>query len=54
MIYQYKCPFCGEEFDVTVPVDQYDPHEKCPKCGKLTSRTFTIPFVVGETVVKEQ
>ena len=40
-VYDYECPWCGEQFEMIVPVKEYDCIQQCPKCGSTSERIIT-------------
>lgn len=32
-VYEYRCPKCGNEFDLMRPISRADEPAPCPKCG---------------------
>jgi putative FmdB family regulatory protein len=48
-VYEFTCPACGERFEVTAPMAEYD-HLKeqppqCPKCGERHTHQAVAQFV---------
>lgn len=41
-VYEYECQACGQRFEVTVPMSQYERLKNepppCPGCGKADTR----------------
>ena len=49
MKYDYKCE-CGN----TIETDSYNDRPVCDECQGEMTRVFSIPYIKGETSVKEQ
>lgn len=42
--YAYKCPECGEQFDLILRISQCDDIQECPKCKHSpASKAITVP-----------
>lgn len=39
MIYPYRCPFCGVDFEIIKDLEHIDYDEICPKCGTTCQKT---------------
>ena len=37
-LYEYKCAYCEERFDVMRPIADADDPAECPECGSTESR----------------
>lgn len=37
-LYEYRCPWCGEVFDLFRPLDHRDNPVNCPHCGREDAR----------------
>lgn len=48
-IYDFKCPTCGLEFEVSRPFSRATEPAECPQDGATAERVFTMPvsFVKG-------
>ena len=47
-VYEFECKACGEHFEVSIPISEYDRLKKrlpaCPKCGKSRVRQLVSIF----------
>jgi putative FmdB family regulatory protein len=47
-VYEFECQACGEHFEVSIPISEYDRLKKrapaCPKCGKSRVRQLVSSF----------
>ncbi len=43
-LYEYKCNYCDERFEVLKPMSERATHD-CPKCGQLAPKMFSLPNV---------
>ena len=52
MEYRFKCPNCGNEQKIAIPMDEYD-NEKdkqtCKKCGNILERVIEFEGSIGGT-----
>ena len=48
-LYDFKCPKCGLEFEVSRPLSRATEPAQCPQDGDTAERVFTMPvsFVKG-------
>lgn len=48
-LYDFKCPKCGLEFEVSRPFSRATEPAQCPQDGETADRVFTMPvaFVKG-------
>ena len=48
-LYDYRCPKCGLEFEVSRPISRATEAALCPRDGAESERVFTMPmtFVKG-------
>ena len=48
-LYDFKCPKCGLEFEVSRPFSRATEPAQCPQDGETAERVFTMPvsFVKG-------
>lgn len=37
-IYEYRCPYCGKEFQLMRSMSQVDKPALCPKCGTKSQK----------------
>ena len=42
-VYEYRCPKCGNEFEVMRPISKADEPALCPKCGSSGEKLMS-PF----------
>jgi len=40
-LYQYKCNYCGEEFERIKPISERETHD-CPRCGQLAPKILSV------------
>ncbi len=41
-LYEYKCPKCGEKFEINASIFHLKSTVKCPKCGRMNpDRVFS-------------
>ena len=40
-IYEYRCPNCGNEFELRRPFSSADEPASCPKCGKNAEKLLS-------------
>jgi putative FmdB family regulatory protein len=52
-LYDFRCPGCGLEFEVSRPFSRATEAAPCPKDGTVAERVFTMPmtFVPGSADV---
>jgi putative FmdB family regulatory protein len=48
-LYDFRCPKCGLEFEVSRPISRATEAAQCPQDGETAERVFTMPvsFVKG-------
>ena len=52
MEYRFKCPTCGNEQTIAIPMDEYDQKKNCQvciKCGKILKRKIEFSGSIGGT-----
>lgn len=49
--YNYVCPQCNNTFEVDKKINEYNPHELCPKCGAETNRDLSKNYCNGNYIV---
>lgn len=48
-IYEYKCPQCGEKFELRRSIADSDSDTKCPRCGSVEARRVLSLFATGSS-----
>lgn len=48
MLYDYQCPRCGWQWEVTKPLAEIDRVEPCPSCEAPGERLIRAPRVLGD------
>lgn len=52
MEYMFRCPKCGNEQKIAIPMDEYDEKKNkqtCKKCGNLLERVIEFSGSIGGT-----
>jgi len=44
MLYDFRCPKCGLQFEVSRPMSRAGEPAHCPKDGALSERVYTMPM----------
>jgi len=47
MLYEYRCPECGHEQEVVLPINEYNAMQVCASCNRPTKRVFSLPAIVS-------
>jgi putative FmdB family regulatory protein len=48
-IYEYKCPNCGDKFELRRGINDSDSEIKCPRCGAANPRRVISMFSRGSS-----
>ena len=41
-VYEFVCPKCNKEFELTRPISKADEPASCPKCGAIGKRLVSV------------
>ena len=41
MVYEFKCNYCGNEFEMNQSIKDYTGEYKCEKCGNLATKDYS-------------
>ncbi len=48
-LYEYRCMQCCQTFDLFKYMSQDSSKGKCPQCGKMVNKVFTVPALITDT-----